>query len=314
MSEVTGPIISTALVLCAVFIPTAFISGLSGQFYRQFALTIAISTVISAFNSLTLSPALAAVLLKSHDAPKDRFQKLIDAALGWLFNPFNRFFAKASNGYVRNVGRTLGKSTAGLVVYGILLALTIGAFMKTPGGFVPQQDKAYVVAVVQLPDAASLDRTEAVIRQMGDIAMKVPGIKHSVAFPGLSANGFINSPNSGAVFFPLDDFKNRKDHVAVGQRHRRPAERQVRGHSRRPDRGVPAAFGAGAGHDRRLPHADRRPRRPGSRRAEQADPEPDRQGPQGSRPDRRVLDLPGQRAEDRGQHRSREGAGLGRVA
>jgi multidrug efflux pump subunit AcrB len=108
------------------------------------------------------------------------------------------------------VAKTLGKSTAGLVIYGVLLALTIGAFAKTPGGFVPQQDKAYVVAVVQLPDAASLDRTEAVIRQMGDIAMKVPGIKHSVAFPGLSANGFINSPNSGAVFFPLDDFKNRK--------------------------------------------------------------------------------------------------------
>jgi multidrug efflux pump len=212
MSEVTGPIVSTALVLCAVFIPTAFISGLSGQFYRQFALTIAISTVISAFNSLTLSPALAAVLLKSHDAPKDRFQKMIDWSLSWLFNPFNRFFAKASNGYVRNVNRALGKSTAGLVIYGVLLALTVFAFSKTPGGFVPQQDKAYVVAVVQLPDAASLDRTEAVIRQMGDIAMKVPGIKHSVAFPGLSANGFINSPNSGAVFFPLSDFKERRGH------------------------------------------------------------------------------------------------------
>ncbi|USQ95588.1 efflux RND transporter permease subunit [Caulobacter sp. RL271] len=212
MTEVTGPIISTALVLCAVFIPTAFISGLSGQFYRQFALTIAISTVISAINSLTLSPALAAVLLKSHDAPKDRFQKIIDASLSWLFNPFNRFFAKASNGYVSGVAKTLGRSSAALALYGGLLILTVFAFSRTPGGFVPQQDKAYVVAVVQLPDAASLDRTEAVIRQMGDIAMKTPGIKHSVAFPGLSANGFINSPNSGAVFFPLDDFKNRKSH------------------------------------------------------------------------------------------------------
>ncbi len=210
MTEVTGPIISTALVLCAVFIPTAFISGLSGQFYRQFALTIAISTVISAINSLTLSPALAAVLLKSHDAPKDRFQKLIDAALGWLFNPFNRFFAKASNGYVNGVAKTLGRSTAGLVVYGVLLALTIFAFSKTPTGFVPQQDKAYVVAVVQLPDAASLDRTEAVIHQMGEIAKTIPGVKHSVAFPGLSVNGLINSPNSGAVFYPLDDFQDRR--------------------------------------------------------------------------------------------------------
>jgi multidrug efflux pump len=212
MGEVTGPIISTALVLCAVFIPTAFISGLSGQFYRQFALTIAISTVISAINSLTLSPALAAVLLKSHDAPKDRFQKLIDAALGWLFNPFNRFFAKASNGYVNGVAKTLGRSTAGLVVYGVLLVLTIFAFSKTPTGFVPQQDKAYVVAVVQLPDAASLDRTEAVVRQMGEISKGVPGVKSSVAFPGLSVNGLINSPNSAAVFYTLDDFKDRRDH------------------------------------------------------------------------------------------------------
>lgn len=211
MGEVTGPIISTALVLCAVFIPTAFISGLSGQFYRQFALTIAISTVISAINSLTLSPALAAVLLKSHDAPKDRFQKLIDAALGWLFNPFNRFFAKASNGYVGGVARTLGRSTAGLVVYGVLLALTVFAFAKTPTGFVPQQDKAYVVAVVQLPDAASLDRTEAVIRQMGEISKGIPGVKSSVAFPGLSVNGLINSPNSGAVFYTLTDFKDRRE-------------------------------------------------------------------------------------------------------
>ena len=211
MGEVTGPIISTALVLCAVFVPTAFITGLTGQFYRQFALTIAISTVISAFNSLTLSPALAAVLLKSHDAPKDRFQKLIDAGLGWLFNPFNRFFAKASNGYVGGIAKTLGRSTAGLVIYAVLLALTVFAFAKTPTGFVPQQDKAYVVAVVQLPDAASLDRTEAVIRQMGEIAKTVPGLKHSVAFPGLSVNGLINSPNSGAVFYPLDDFKNRRD-------------------------------------------------------------------------------------------------------
>ena len=96
MREVTGPIIATALVLCAVFVPTAFISGLSGQFYKQFALTIAISTVISAFNSLTLSPALSAVLLKAHDAPPDRFTRILNAALGWFFRPFNRFFARAS--------------------------------------------------------------------------------------------------------------------------------------------------------------------------------------------------------------------------
>ncbi|HVK42753.1 MAG TPA: efflux RND transporter permease subunit, partial [Phenylobacterium sp.] len=210
MSEVTGPIISTALVLCAVFIPTAFISGLTGQFYRQFALTIAISTIISAFNSLTLSPALAAVLLKPHGAEKDRFQKLIDAAFGWLFGPFNRFFAKSSHGYVGTVSKVLGKSTAAMAVYGVLVLLTAIAFMKTPTGFIPAQDKQYLVAAAQLPDAASLDRTEAVIRQMSDIALKTPGVESAVAFPGLSINGFTNSPNAGIVFVTLDPFDKRK--------------------------------------------------------------------------------------------------------
>ena len=210
MSEVTGPIISTALVLCAVFIPTAFISGLTGQFYRQFALTIAISTIISAFNSLTLSPALAAVLLKPHGAEKDRFQKLIDAAFGWLFGPFNRFFARSSHGYVGTVSKVLGKSTAAMAVYGVLVLLTAIAFMKTPTGFIPAQDKQYLVAAAQLPDAASLDRTEAVIRQMSDIALKTPGVESAVAFPGLSINGFTNSPNAGIVFVTLDPFDKRK--------------------------------------------------------------------------------------------------------
>jgi multidrug efflux pump len=210
MSEVTGPIISTALVLCAVFIPTAFISGLTGQFYRQFALTIAISTIISAFNSLTLSPALAAVLLKPHGAEKDRFQKLIDTAFGWLFGPFNRFFAKSSNGYVGTVSKVLGKSSAAMAVYGVLVLLTVIAFIKTPAGFIPAQDKQYLVAAAQLPDAASLDRTEAVIRQVSDIALKTPGVESAVAFPGLSINGFTNSPNAGIVFVTLDPFDQRK--------------------------------------------------------------------------------------------------------
>jgi len=211
MTEVTGPIVSTALVLCAVFIPTAFITGLTGLFYRQFALTIAISTVISAFNSLTLSPALAAVLLKSHHAPKDRFERLMDASLGWLFRPFNRVFAAASTGYVGNVSRLLGRSSVALIIYAGLLGLTALSFAKTPTGFVPQQDKLYLVAAVQLPDAATIDRTEAVIRQMGDIALHTPGIAHAVSFPGLSINGFVNSPNSGIVFPVLDGFDQRRD-------------------------------------------------------------------------------------------------------
>ena len=211
MTEVTGPIISTALVLCAVFVPTAFISGLTGLFYRQFALTIAISTVISAFNSLTLSPALAAVLLRSHDAPKDRFERLLDAAFGWFFRPFNRVFSRGSTGYVGGVKRLLGRSAPALVIYAGLLGLTAYGFLYTPTGFVPQQDKLYLVSAVQLPDAASLDRTEAVIRRMDDIAKHTPGIVHTVSFPGLSINGFVNSPNSGIVFAVLDGFDKRRD-------------------------------------------------------------------------------------------------------
>ncbi|WP_282373180.1 efflux RND transporter permease subunit [Pseudomonas sp. PS02290] len=210
MREVTGPIIATALVLCAVFIPAAFISGLTGQFYKQFALTIAISTVISAFNSLTLSPALAAVLLRAHDAPKDGFSRFLDKLFGaWLFRPFNRFFVKASNGYVSTVGRVIRVSGVALVVYAGLIVMTWLGFSTTPTGFVPAQDKQYLVAFAQLPDAASLDRTEDVIKRMSDIALKQPGVESAVAFPGLSINGFTNSPNSGIVFVTLKPFEDR---------------------------------------------------------------------------------------------------------
>ena len=212
MREVTGPIIATALVLCAVFVPAAFISGLTGQFYKQFALTIAISTVISAFNSLTLSPALAAVLLKEHHAPKDRFSKILDKLLGgWLFKPFNRFFDRASHGYVGTVRRVIRGSGIALFLYAGLMVLTWFGFAHTPTGFVPAQDKQYLVAFAQLPDAASLDRTEDVIKRMSDIALKQPGVESAVAFPGLSINGFTNSPNNGIVFVTLKPFDERKD-------------------------------------------------------------------------------------------------------
>ncbi|MBB2496013.1 efflux RND transporter permease subunit [Aquipseudomonas ullengensis] len=212
MKEVTGPIVATALVLCAVFIPTAFISGLSGQFYQQFALTIAISTVISAINSLTLSPALAAVLLKSHDAPKDRFSRVLEKLFGgWLFKPFNRVFDRASHGYVGTVKRVLRGSGIALFVYAGLMGLTYLGFATTPSGFVPAQDKQYLVAFAQLPDAATLDRTEEVMKKMSEIAGKHPGVANTIAFPGLSINGFTNSPNSGIVFVALKDFDQRKD-------------------------------------------------------------------------------------------------------
>src|SRR5580692_1629558 len=174
MSEVTSPIIATALVLCAVFVPTAFISGLTGQFYKQFAITIAISTVISAFSSLTLSPALCAVLLKNHNAPKDWFARFMEKSLGWFFRPFNRAFAWAGNKYSLGVGSVLRKSAVALVVYGGLVVLTAWSLNKVPTGFVPTQDKQYLVAFAKLPDASSLDRTESVIRRMSDIGLKQP--------------------------------------------------------------------------------------------------------------------------------------------
>ncbi|WP_322616574.1 efflux RND transporter permease subunit [Pseudomonas sp. BIC9C] len=212
MGEVTGPIIATALVLCAVFVPAAFISGLTGQFYKQFALTIAISTVISAFNSLTLSPALAAVLLKAHGAPKDRFSKVLDRLFGgWLFKPFNRVFEKASHGYVVAVAKVIRGSSVALLVYAGLIAMTYMGFSTTPTGFVPTQDKKYLVTFAQLPDAASLDRSESVIRRMSTIAMNEPGFDSAVAFPGLSINGFTNSPNAGIAFIGLRPFDERKD-------------------------------------------------------------------------------------------------------
>ncbi|MBU6951697.1 efflux RND transporter permease subunit [Hahella sp. HN01] len=212
MKEVTGPIIATSLVLSAVFIPTAFISGLTGQFYKQFALTIAISTIISTINSLTLSPALSAVLLKPHGAKKDLLSRMIDGLLGrWLFAPFNKFFAKASNAYTWGVKRIIRGGLVILVVYGGLIGLTYHQFQTTPVGFVPQQDKQYLVSFAQLPDAASLDRTEDVIREMSAIALKHPGVESAVAFPGLSVNGFVNAPNSGIVFVTLKPFEERKD-------------------------------------------------------------------------------------------------------
>jgi len=216
MDEVSGPIVAIALVLCAVFVPIAFVSGLSGQFYRQFALTIAISTVLSAFNSLTLSPALAALLLRSHDAPKDRLSRVLDRAFGWFFRPFNRVFGAASNGYVRTVRALLRRSGFALVAYVGLLALTYTGFTKVPSGFVPTQDKQYLVAFAQLPDAASLERSDDVIRKMSDIAMATPGVEDTVAFPGLSINGFTNSSNAGIVFVTLKPFDERRSDALSG--------------------------------------------------------------------------------------------------
>ena len=217
MKEVSGPIVAIALVLCAVFVPIAFVSGLTGQFYRQFALTIAISTVISAFNSLTLSPALAAALLKPHDAPKDAVTRVMDRFFGRFFHWFNDVFGRASHRYEAGVKGVLSRKAAALGVYAVLAVAAIFVFKAVPSGFVPGQDKQYLVGFAQLPDAASLDRTDAVIRKMSDIAKTVPGVKDSVAFPGLSINGFTNAPNAGIVFFSLEPFEKRRSKELSGQ-------------------------------------------------------------------------------------------------
>ncbi|MCE4555551.1 efflux RND transporter permease subunit [Roseateles cellulosilyticus] len=209
MQEVSGPIIAIALVLCAVFIPLTLVPGLSGQFYKQFAVTIAISTVISAFNSLTLSPALAAILLRPHDAPKDALTRGMDKLFGGFFHWFNRFFHRRSESYGRGVTGILRRKSAAVIVYAILLGLTGLLFTRIPSGFVPAPDKQYLIGVAQLPAGASLDRTEEVIRQMSAIALKVPGIVDSVAFPGLSVAGFSAAPNEGIVFFGLEGFDQR---------------------------------------------------------------------------------------------------------
>ncbi len=210
MQEVSGPIIAIALVLVAVFVPLAFITGLTGQFYRQFALTIAISTVISALNSLTLSPALAALLLKDHHAPKDWLTRAMDKLFGWFFRGFNRFFGASSEAYGRGVGRILTRKSLIMVVYVVLLGVTFTLFRAIPGGFVPAQDKQYLIGFAQLPDAATLDRSEDVIKRMSEIALKHPGVENAIAFPGLSINGFTNSSNSGIVFVALKPFEERK--------------------------------------------------------------------------------------------------------
>ena len=210
MSEVTSPIIAITLVLCAVFVPIAFITGLTGQFYRQFALTIAFSTVISAFNSLTLSPALAAILLKGRGAKKDWLTKVMDMIFGPFFRLFNRAFKRGSQAYGVGVGGIAGRKSIALVVYLLLLASTYLVFQAVPPGFVPVQDKQYLVSFAQLPDGATLDRTEQVIREMSSIALKQPGVESAVAFPGLSINGFINSSSAGIVFVTLKPFEQRK--------------------------------------------------------------------------------------------------------
>jgi multidrug efflux pump subunit AcrB len=251
MSQVAGPVIAVGLVLSAVFIPCAFIGGITGQFFRQFALTIAVSTLISAFNSLTLSPALTAVLLSTRDkstapplprvlyvlaggwiawsfgarlAPSVPLTILVIAAgaiAGWIvgrlinvllgaaFRAFNAGFARATSGYIGLVGKTLRISLLVLAVYGGLLFLTYWSFSQAPKGFIPSQDKGYLLVNIQLPDSASMERTQAIVSKIEAIAGKAQGVKHTVAIAGQSALLNANAPNFASVYLMLLDFHER---------------------------------------------------------------------------------------------------------
>jgi multidrug efflux pump len=212
MKEVTSPIIATSLVIAGVFIPIAFISGLDGMFYKQFALTIVIATFISTFNSLTLSPALSALLLRAPDAPKDRLSKVMDFLFGWFFKLFNIVFKKGQHSYSHKVvSSVISHKFIMMLIYGLLVSLTVYSFKLVPPGYIPSQDKQYLVSFAQLPTGSTLDRTEQVMREMADAALAEDGVKSAVQFPGLSVNGFVNSASAGIVFVTLDDFDKRED-------------------------------------------------------------------------------------------------------
>ena len=214
MDEVGGPVVAIAVVLSAVFIPTAFVSGITGQFYRQFALTIAVSTLISAFNSLTLSPALAALLLKSKSTKPDAFSRLLDLILGWFFRGFNSAFSATMTGYSRIVGRLLRLSAVVLLVYLGLLFLTGVGFKIVPGGFIPTQDQGYLVVLGQLPDGASLQRTEVVREQLSSIIRKMPGVDHTVEIGGFYVLDASNRTNTLTFFVTLKPFAERENNAA----------------------------------------------------------------------------------------------------
>ncbi len=233
MDEVTGPVIAVALVLCAVFVPCAFIRGITGQFFRQFAVTIAVSTVFSAFNSLTLSPALAAILLKPRGGRRDPLTWLLDMTLGWLFGLFNAAFRAGTAAYAWSVGRLLRLSILVLAAYVGLLVLTYWVFDRAPTGFIPQQDQGRLIVNVELPDSASLaahsgdsgpGRANYVCRRKG--------VAHTVTVSGLSFLLSANSSNFGSLFVILDPFEKRRSpdlrDEAIMARLRREWARQVK--------------------------------------------------------------------------------------
>jgi hydrophobe/amphiphile efflux-1 (HAE1) family protein len=238
MDEVTGPVIAVALVLMAVFVPGAFLGGISGQFFRQFAVTIAVSTAISAFNSLTLSPALAAILLRPKHAQSEVRRSLLRTTvrlpamlLGGFFRGFNATFAASVSLYGRLVGGLLRVSFLALAVYAGLLVVTGWQFTTAPTGFIPQQDKGYLLVNVQLPDSASSERTRRVMERVETIARKITGVAHTIGISGQSLILGANAPNLGSMYVLLADFSQRRAasaHIeAIAARLRAECEREV---------------------------------------------------------------------------------------
>ena len=210
MDEVTGPVIAIALVLCAVFVPTAFMAGISGAFYKQFALTIAASTIISAFNSLTLSPALCAILLRGHGARKDWVDRGLYYLVGWwLFRGFNWAFERGTKLYGRSVGWLIRLAVVVLVVYGGLLVLAYLGFRKVPGGFIPQQDQGYLIVNLELPPGASVERTDEVMKEVANACLATDGVAHTVQISGYSIFSRTNIPNNGGIYVGLKPFDQR---------------------------------------------------------------------------------------------------------
>jgi hydrophobe/amphiphile efflux-1 (HAE1) family protein len=212
MDEVTPAVIAIAFGLSAVFIPVAFVSGITGQFYRQFALTISFSTLLSAFNSLTLSPALAALLLKPKGARPDWFTRLINLILGWFFHLFNRGLEGTTAAYAATLKHVVRLAVLVLLIYGGLLVLTYFGFRTVPTGFIPSQDQGYLLMNLQMPDATSIDRTEATLKKLSDIAMHTPGVSATTVLSGYSLLTGANSTASGTMFIILAPFSERDPH------------------------------------------------------------------------------------------------------
>jgi len=239
MSEVAMAIVGVSLVLCAVFIPAAIIPGLTGQFFRQFAVTIAVSTALSAFVSLTLSPALCAILLRDHHAGRDWVDKGLYYLLGWwLFRGFNWTFERGTKLYGTTVGWLIRLAVIVLIVYGGLLLLTYLGFARVPGGFIPQQDQGYLIVNVELPPGASVERTDEVMKEVAEACLETDGVAHTVQISGYSIFNRSNIPNNGGIYIGLKPFEQRKG------RHAEAIVRDLNAKFASIHRGTATAFGA----------------------------------------------------------------------